>query len=250
MEYELAIITPFGAGREEEISAWQASLEALDLGKRRTRLIVVDNSGSTKVRDAVLQTMLDDWHSTVYLKDDSRYVSKQDDERPAWLGPHITQITRRMMSATGGASYILSLETDVRVPTREMLKGATAYQHLKRYITPDVAMVGTALPTRWGNLALPSVYHLDNIQPWGAKCRVAVKEHGVEEIHAFGTSLLLMQGWVRDIECWPNPNRDGSGGFGHEWSVEKQCLLRGYKLLVNWDVKPAHRTSEGKWISV
>ena len=237
---EVCVVTRIGPGRLWELDLWAESLERLGLPRSKTRIVVGDNSGDAATRDRIMGILGGGGWNEWALLIDKGYNCNKFTERPEEHSYHQARLLSRLVRASMTTPYILSLDTDTLAPTAEELGGLSAYQLLKSRMLDDVAVVGTPVPSRWsGQLA---AYTVDSIEPWGKMKRVSIKRPGiVEEVHSFGTCLTLWRGdLLRKYEFKGEPNIQAKCQQGLEWYTYKMFMLDGFRLLLDWAIRPRH----------
>ena len=247
---KFAILTPIGPGRDWLLdSVWPQALEAAGCPKSETRLCVVNNSGTHSVRRKVagIASAMGwaEWRIA-----DNREQGSGLHERREGLSSHMADNYARLLAMAGDAEFSLTLETDITLPGRGELGGLCAFDHMMDGMAEDVAMVGTPVCSRHQRETKVSVYRVSHTKRWPKdKTRPPVRETGFEEVHAFGHSCVLMRtAPVREAGFSATPNVDGSGGPGHEWGNQKRLMRAGWRLLVDWGVKPLHWKSPTEWV--
>lgn len=247
-----AVATPIGPGRGWLIDAvWLDALDSLGLPKRETRICVANNTGNTRLTRQIAGKLRErGWGEARVAVE--RQAGSGIKKRLEGLSSHMAGLYTRLLGMAGDAEYTVALETDVTPPGREELGGEWPVERLLRAMEPDVAMVGTPVPSRWRDCAPASVYTVSDIVQWPrVKHRPKPRVEGVQDVHAHGHCLVAMRTKpVRNAGFTATPNLDGTGGPGHEWGNQKRLLLSGWRIVVDWSVKPKHWKSPTEWARI
>lgn len=245
-----AILTPVGPGRDWLLDRiWPEALEAAGCPKSETRVCVLNNSGNPRLTRRAAETLQGqgwaEWRVAA-----NRETGSAINKRMKGLSSHMAECYARLMRMAGDAEYSLTLETDISLPSREELLGVWPVDRLMGGMEKDVAMVGTPVCSRHQREKKVSVYRMDSVAKWPrSKSSVPVQDDGRTSVHAHGHCFVLMRTKpVRDAGFTATPNLNGTGGLGHEWGNQKRLLLDGWRIMVDWRVRPAHWKSPKEWV--
>ncbi len=165
----------------------------------------------------------------------------KEKERPRKYSYVMARLMNQAVTATRNAPFIFTLDSDTLLPTPEELKGEKVLPRMMKAMGPDVAVVGSSVPSRHREQINPSVYRMDSIEPFSGFHYASVKEDGTEAVDAFGTACTLWRGdLMRAIGFEGCPNLTGPERLGWEWYFHKMSHLLGYKSVVDWGIKPRH----------
>ena len=249
---EVCVVTRVGPDRLWELDLWAESLERLELPRDKTRIVVGDNSGDAATRARITEILgRGRWNEWALLIDKG-YNCEKLAKRPEEHSYHQARLFSRLVRASMTTPYILSLDTDTLAPSAEELGGLSAYQLLKSRMLDDVAVVGTPVLSRWAKTPAVAAYTVDNIEPWGRMRRVRIKRPGVvEEVQSFGTCLTLWRGdLLRKYEFKGEPNIQSRCVQGLEWWTYKMFLQDGFRMLLDWTIRPRHYKTLDEYVQV
>ena len=239
----LSIMTAFGPGRPWLAGLWRESLDRIGLTPELTRLVVMDNTGDPATRRRIVEAIrARPWAQRVLLSEAHTVDRKRGGARA--VADHLAGLCNRMAAATGDAEWVLSLEPDVAPP-----RGAAA--RLLAHVSPEehgVAVIGCPIRSRQRGHVM--VYLAKSLDPWRLDRTRKPDGSGIEDVDSVCMGFTLIRGdLLRGVRLAGSPNRDGSGGHGHEWSLMKQARLGGARVLCDWSVRPRHYRTPDRWVA-
>jgi len=214
----VALFTPHAPGRESLLPGYTKAVE--EAGYPITQAFMVADTPRPDVREAFL--------TAVHLNADPL------SERSApIMAQHMANLWNIAINAglADSCQWVWSLEDDVAPEPNTLQRMLAAAQ-------PGVGIVTIGLRSRQGHLM---VYPIKSVDPFAIdRKRKYKKQSGVGEVGSCHVGCTLIRAdLLRNFRFTATPN-NGSGGYGHEWSLMKACHLRQLKIVCDWDIAATH----------
>jgi len=232
--------TALGPGRPEALGVWSDTIRRIpsDLTEQCRYIVIVD---SKEIDNAdVIKVMKE-----CRIPDYAVLYSDPLDGKPGAkeIANHLAGHWRRIKYLLEG--LVISLEHDIEANAddfKALISRAESYR--------KAGVVGCPILGRGrGHLM---VYETKSITPKfdiDRKRRVE-KKGDYQEVGSVSLGLTAIKSGVAKACQWSGtPNPDGTGGYGHEWSLMRHCHLMGNRVICDWTIRPVHvnGTDRNQW---
>lgn len=226
----LTFFTSIGPGREEILSIWEKMLCAIPNDvKGDSRYVVVLDTDEFKKEEVI--RLLEKFGFSDYAV--LRSVPPSKTMKSITVAHHLASIWNRLKYLFEGT--VISIEHDITVTRNEMS------EFLRDVERTNPAVMGCPILGRGtGHLM---VYELKQTIPFNIdrKFRAKQAKEQISEVGSVSLGLCSIRSDIAKSCQWTgNPNPDGTGGNGHEWSLMRYCAVLKEKIFCNWKIRPRH----------